>query len=246
MLTEGDGEVEVVGVYQTIERPRSITFIWRWQGNPTFQAADSTVDLTFESLDGGTMLRLVQVGIQEDEARANHGHGWNGAFDKLETLFPQKLTHHTTPEITIMSDDCATDEDKTPGIFSWRELVTQDPEGSRKFYTELFGWTEETMPMPGGMDCTIFKNGDTPVAVVMKPPGEKADIPTTWINYVTVEDLEATVAKAQDLGDGHLCMPITEIPDKGRFAGVADPQGALSPSGSSYSRTRITTKGLLA
>ena len=40
-----------------------------------------------------------------------------------------------------------------------------------------------------------------------------------------VEDLDATVAKAQELG-AHLYMPVTEIPGKGRFAGVADPQGA--------------------
>lgn len=46
-----------------------------------------------------------------------------------------------------------------------------------------------------------------------------------WINYITAEDLEAAVEKAQALG-AHLCMPITEIPGKGRFDGVADPQGA--------------------
>ena len=122
-----------------------------------------------------------------------------------------------------MSDDCSNEEDRTPGIFSWRELVTQDPAGSRKFYTELFGWTEDTMEMPGGMEYVSFMNGDTPVAGVIKSP--KEDAPTTWINYITVEDLDATVAKAQALG-AHVCMPITDIPGKGRFAGVADPQGA--------------------
>jgi len=49
-----------------------------------------------------------------------------------------------------MSDGCR-NEDKTAGIFSWRELVTQDPKGSDKFYTDLFGGTEGTMAMPGGM-----------------------------------------------------------------------------------------------
>ena len=85
--TEESGEVEVVGVYQTVERPHRISFTWRWQGNPTFQAADSVVDITFDPQGNGTLLRLVQTGIQEDEARANHGHGWNGAFDKLEAIF---------------------------------------------------------------------------------------------------------------------------------------------------------------
>ena len=85
--TEENGEVEVVGVYQTIDRPHRISSTWRWQGNAAFQAADSVVDIAFESHDNGTLLRLVQTGIQEDEARANHGHGWNGAFDKLEVIF---------------------------------------------------------------------------------------------------------------------------------------------------------------
>jgi hypothetical protein len=123
-----------------------------------------------------------------------------------------------------MSDDC-NEEDKTPGIFSWRELVTQDLEGSSKFYTDLLDWTTNTMPMPGGMDYTMFMAGDRPVAGMIKPPAEKSDVPTSWVSYITVEDLDATIAKAQELG-AHLCMPVTEMPGKGRFAGVVDPQGA--------------------
>jgi predicted enzyme related to lactoylglutathione lyase len=81
------------------------------------------------------------------------------------------------------------------------------------------------MPMPNGMEYTMFMAGDRPAAGMVKPPAEKGDVPTTWISYITVEDLDATVAKAQELG-AHLCMPVTDIPGKGRFAGVADPQGA--------------------
>lgn len=122
-------------------------------------------------------------------------------------------------------NDCESSaEDKTPGIFSWRELVTQDPEGSTKFYTNLFGWTTMTMPMPGG-DYTMFMNNDQPVAGMVKPPAEKGDVPTTWINYVTVEDVDASVAKALELG-ASVCIPRTEIPGKGTFAGLSDPQGA--------------------
>lgn len=122
-------------------------------------------------------------------------------------------------------NECDQTEDKTPGIFSWRELVTQDTDASNKFYSELFGWSLESMDMGGGNMYHMFMAGDRPVAGMVKPPAEKGDVPTTWINYVTVEDLEATVAKAQELG-AHMCMPITEIPGKGRFAGFADPQGA--------------------
>ena len=61
----------------------------------------------------------------------------------------------------------------------------------------------------------MFSNEGAPVAGMIKPPAEKGDVPTTWINDFTVEELGA-----------HLCMPKTKIPGKGRFAGVADPQGA--------------------
>ena len=122
------------------------------------------------------------------------------------------------------NNDCENSaEDKSPGIFIWREMITQDVDGSTKFYTELFGWTVDSMEMGPGMKYDMFMQGERPVAGMMKSP--KEDAPTSWINYVTVEDLEATVEKAQALG-AHLCMPITEIPGKGRFAGVADPQGA--------------------
>ena len=87
VITEGDGEVEVVGEYQTIDRPSKIAFSWRWQDNPEFNASDSVVHLEFERHADGTMLRLRQIGIENNESRANHSIGWNGAFDKLDEIF---------------------------------------------------------------------------------------------------------------------------------------------------------------
>jgi len=115
-------------------------------------------------------------------------------------------------------------EDKTPGIFSWSELFSQDPEASQEFYTKVLGWTTESMEMPNG-NYTMFMAGERPVAGLVKPPAEKGDVPTSWIGYITVEDLDATVKKAVDLG-AKVCMPPTDVPGKGRYAGLADPQGA--------------------
>jgi len=121
-------------------------------------------------------------------------------------------------------DDCENSgEDRTPGIFSWRELMTQDVEGSTKFYTDLLGWSVNSMDMGGGMNYDMFMQGERPIAGMIKPPS--AEVPNMWINYITVEDLDATVEKAQSLG-AQLHMPIMDVPGKGRFAGMADPQGA--------------------
>lgn len=124
-----------------------------------------------------------------------------------------------------MSEENCTAEDKTPGIFSWRELVTQNLEGSTKFYTDLFGWTTTTMEMPGGINYTMFMAGERPVAGMIKPPAEQGNLPTAWLNYITVESLDTSIAKALELG-ASLCMPATEIPGRGSFAVITDPQGA--------------------
>ena len=85
--TGADGEVEVTGEYQTIAPPELLAFTWRWQGNPEFNPSDSVVEIRFEPQADGTLLKLRQIGIENDESRANHCHGWNGAFDKLEKIF---------------------------------------------------------------------------------------------------------------------------------------------------------------
>jgi hypothetical protein len=44
--------------------------------------------------------------------------------------------------------------------------------------------------------------------------------------YFQVADCDAVAAKAQTLG-GRVFVPPTDIPDVGRFAMLADPQGAM-------------------
>lgn len=64
----------------------------------------------------------------------------------------------------------------------------------------MFGWTTSSMDMGGGNTYTMFMNGEKPVAGMVQPPPDKGDVPTAWVNYVTVEDLDAAVEKAQGLG----------------------------------------------
>jgi uncharacterized protein YndB with AHSA1/START domain len=86
MLTETMGEVDVLGVYQKIDRPTGIAFSWKWEGNPEVSPSESTVELEFEAHPDGTLLRLTQTGISEAESRGHHGIGWSGSFDKLDTF----------------------------------------------------------------------------------------------------------------------------------------------------------------
>lgn len=114
---------------------------------------------------------------------------------------------------------------KQHGAFSWFELMTPDPEAAKKFYTRLFGWETEAYPMEG-MSYTVVKSGNEGVGGIMKTPPQAEGAPPYWGIYITVEDVDATVRKAEELG-GKIMMPPTDIPKVGRFAVLQDPQGAV-------------------
>ena len=106
------------------------------------------------------------------------------------------------------------------GAPSWYERYAKDIEGEKKFYTQLFGWSAETMQMPN-MQYTVFSLGDKMVAGMMEPmPG----MPNSWVTYFTVDDTDAAAKKATELG-GTVFVPPTDIPNVGRFCGISSPQG---------------------
>jgi uncharacterized protein len=112
------------------------------------------------------------------------------------------------------------------GVFSWCELMTTDVEAAKKFYTQLLGWTtEEVSPMPG-MHYTMIKAGGTEIGGMMSIPPQNPGMPPCWGTYITVDDVDATARRAEQLGAKTL-MPPTDIPTVGRFYVFQDPQGAV-------------------
>lgn len=109
------------------------------------------------------------------------------------------------------------------GAFSWAELATTDVEGAKRFYTGLLGWTTEQAPVEG-MSYTLAKVGEERVAGIMSVKCETGEVPPHWGIYITVDDVDATARKAEELG-GKILMPPTDIPKVGRFSVLADPQG---------------------
>jgi predicted enzyme related to lactoylglutathione lyase len=121
------------------------------------------------------------------------------------------------------------------GKFVWYELVTDDVPAAEKFYTRVLGWSAKDSGMPG-MAYTIFSAGEAGVGGVMAMPGPAAaaGMKPAWMGYVAVDDVDASVAQVVALG-GALHKPAEDIPGVGRFAVIADPQGAslmvFKPSG---------------
>ena len=72
----------------------------------------------------------------------------------------------------------------------------------------------------------MSNNGQPGVGMMPKPPGMPAHIPSYWMPYFMVSDVDASAAKATSLG-AKVMVPPQDIPNTGRFAIVSDPQGAV-------------------
>ena len=110
----------------------------------------------------------------------------------------------------------------TQGDLGWSELTTTDAAGALNFYSALVGWESKGEPMPG---YHVFGRGTEMLGGISDAhcgEGEKK------APYISVDDLDATLAKVQGLG-GSVIMPAMAIPnDGGRIAIIKDPQGVAT------------------
>ena len=204
VCNEGMGEMFVRGEYREISAPVKLVFTWQWEDDEEWENVESVVTVELIAKDGGTEVRITHDGLPSAEHAGRHEHGWNGCLDKLAARAAAMI------------------EMNGPGQFSWNELLTTDVAGADAFYTQLFGWQAE--PMPGGMPYTLFKKNGIFAGGMMTLP--MPGVPPHWLNYVTVENADASAARVTELG-GTVCKPPFDIPNVGRIAIVQDPQGAF-------------------
>ena len=108
----------------------------------------------------------------------------------------------------------------------WTQLNTKDAAKAKQFYTGLIGWKTQDNPMPGGGGTyTILLKSDGPAGGLMEMP-KNSPGPSHWLPYFAVADVDKTHQKATSLG-GKTFVPPQDIPGTGRFAVLADPQGAV-------------------
>lgn len=115
-----------------------------------------------------------------------------------------------------------------PGTFCWTELATTDQKAATKFYTSLFGWEAQERPMGGGETYTMFFVDGKEVCALysmMKDQREQG-IPSNWMAYVSVENVDVTVAKIQNAGGRAFAMPF-DVMEHGRMSIAQDPTGAV-------------------
>ena len=111
------------------------------------------------------------------------------------------------------------------GVPCWVDLVQPDLDALKEFYGGLFGWTFEvrTPPQAPAQYAYALLDGQI-VAGVGGPPGPTD--PDGWANYLWVDSADDTAAAVEANGGKVLSGP-SDIPNAGRVAVCADPEGAV-------------------
>jgi predicted enzyme related to lactoylglutathione lyase len=115
-----------------------------------------------------------------------------------------------------------------PGALCWTELTTSDTKAAERFYTQLFPWTAKHSAAGAPMEYTEVRVGDAQnpsIGMLPKPPQMPAHIPSYWMPYFQVADIDASTTRATGLG-GRVMVGPQDIPN-GRFVILTDPQGAM-------------------
>jgi predicted enzyme related to lactoylglutathione lyase len=116
-------------------------------------------------------------------------------------------------------------DDSIRGHFVWHELMTTDTKSAASFFTKIIGW--KTQPFPQDPSYTMFVT-DRPMAGLMPLPdgGKGMGGRPVWLSYIGTPSVDDTARQAEKLGGKILKQP-ADIPTVGRFAVLADPQGAV-------------------
>jgi hypothetical protein len=114
------------------------------------------------------------------------------------------------------------------GSSSWIDLTIADAAGIREFYHKVTGWKTTDVEMGGYKDyCMNEPATGKAVVGICHARGENSNLPSQWLIYINVEDLEKSIASCVALGGKVVAAP-KNMGKQGRFCVTEDPAGAVS------------------
>ncbi|QFU03497.1 27 kDa antigen Cfp30B [Pseudoalteromonas sp. THAF3] len=119
-------------------------------------------------------------------------------------------------------------ENYPQGHFCWTELCSSDWQGGKTFYSDLFTWSAEDQPIGNGLYYTMLKKPHGDVAAMYQMPADQhaQGVPSYWLSYIAVDDVDAMADKAKSLGATIVHGP-HDVPEAGRMVLLCDPVGAM-------------------
>ena len=114
------------------------------------------------------------------------------------------------------------------GTIGWVDLTVPDAVRVKDFYAGVVGWATDPVDMGGYEDfCMVPPEGGAPAAGVCHARGTNEGLPAAWLVYLTVAELDASVAKVAELG-GEILLPAKSMGGYGRYCVIKDPAGAVA------------------
>ena len=113
-----------------------------------------------------------------------------------------------------------------PGTLAGFDLTVDNADEVRDFYAAVVGWTPEPYDHGDYADWFMHAPDGSVVAGVCHARGENAGLPAQWLAYVVVGDLDASIARCEDLGGAVVAGPRGDAPAM-RYCVIRDPAGAV-------------------
>ena len=118
------------------------------------------------------------------------------------------------------------DSKPTVGTVGWVDLTVDDADMVRDFYKGVVGWDHESFNMGGYNDYSMIPHGAKHAVVgVCHKRGGNADMPSQWLMYIIVDDIDDSVAACRELG-GEIVAGPKSMGDA-RYCVIRDPAGAV-------------------
>ena len=209
--------------------------VFGWQ----FQAINDSY--TLASLDG----KLI-AGMAELDNKQNASH-WLSLISSKDIAAVSEKTIKAGGKVLVSSTEIkgrgtiAVLEDPQGAVFSlintvngdpeaqqtdngwiWQEVWSDNPEQSKAFYQSLGNYSAQSKPLNNGNYSYLALNGTPAIGFVKKPD---AEIGNTWVNYIKVADVDATLLKVTAAGGIVLMAPNDKVRN-GSVAIIRDPAGA--------------------
>ncbi|MFO0636603.1 MAG: VOC family protein [Nannocystaceae bacterium] len=196
---------------------------------PMIKAGASTVG-GFATLPPGVKqahwISYVTVDDVDRVAKAVTAAGGKALMDAFEVPTVGRMQPVADPEgaalFLFTPADGSGEASSGPGTFHWNELWCKDAKRAVAFYETVLGYSHEARSMPNGTYYVLRRDGQSRAGIMQAPA---AEIPSHWLPYVEVADLDGTVKRALRNG-GTQEGDAMEVPGVGRFAFVRDTQGA--------------------
>jgi len=116
---------------------------------------------------------------------------------------------------------------RTNGRVVWHDLLTNTPDESRRFYSELFGWDFERPGIGGPRGYELIRHDGRLIGGMVDANLLRRDVNISqWITVISVDDVDAAASNVEHEG-GEVLTPPTDVGARGRIAVATGAEGAV-------------------